>query len=190
MPLRSPKSESSSPMPARRTKISDVRYDNDIPLAPTVGEFVRGTDYTNVFWNCAHFRQCLWQDVRLHHSSMNRRSEFHETVFERCRFTGRHTHLGALFQSCTFKDCAFVGITFWDARLRDCVFQDCRIENMFFSGLEAPEGWRTRLERCDFSSCSFVDADFRLGIDTSSCSFPQGFDPHWLHPSSSGPTTP
>ena len=169
-------------MPAKRTKISDVRYDNDVMLAPTIGLRTARTDYTNVLWNSAHFRQCHWQDVRLHHSTLNRRSEAHETVFESCRFTGGHTHLSALFQSCTFKSCVFVGVTFWQARLRDCVFQDCRMEDMFFSGVEAPESMRTCLERCDFSSCSFVDADFRLGIDTSSCSFPAGFEPHWLHP--------
>jgi uncharacterized protein YjbI with pentapeptide repeats len=165
-------------MPTRRAKISDVRYDNDITLSPTVGEIVAGKDYNNVYWNCAHFRRSHWQDVRLHHSSLNRRSEVHETVFERCRFTGRHTNLGALFQSCTFKDCAFVGVTFWAPRLRGCVFQDCRIENMFFSGVEAPESMHTCFERCDFSSSTFEDTDFRLGIDTSSCSFPDCFDQH------------
>lgn len=175
-------------MPARRTKIADVRYDNDITLAPTVGETIAHTNYSNVYWNCAHFRQCHWKDVRLHHSTLNHRSEVYETVFESCKFTGGHTHLSALFQSCSFQDCVFDGVSFWRARLRDCVFRECRVENMFFSGPLAPE-WQTVLERCDFTSTSFVDTDFRLGIDTSSCIFDPEFEPHWLFPAVT-PTTP
>jgi hypothetical protein len=46
--------------------------DNDITFAPTVGADISHTDYSKVYWNCVHFRQCHWRDVRLHHSSLNK----------------------------------------------------------------------------------------------------------------------
>jgi hypothetical protein len=56
---------------------------------------------------------------------------------------------------------------------------------MILFGPEAERGGPTPtatiFNQCDFTDSTFLDTDFRLGIDVSSCTFPNGFDPHWLY---------
>jgi uncharacterized protein YjbI with pentapeptide repeats len=172
-------------MAPRLTKVTGQSIDNCARLAVTQDASTADTAFREVIWRCGQFRRSAWTDCRFHTTTFDRRSLFEECSFVRCRFEGGHTHLCGEFRRCRFVDCSFDSATFWGARLSECQFTSA-FENMIFFGSEAERGGPTPtatvLDRCDFTGSTFLDTDFRLGIDVSSCKFPNGYDPHWLYP--------
>src|SRR5688572_29501479 len=166
-------------MPRAFTKIGQGVIENR-QLVVTTGAVVGRTIYDGTIWDRAQFVDSRWDDCRFLHFHINPHSRFEHCVFSRCRFEKRDTNLSGHFLECRFEDCTFTNTTFWDARLTRCHFS-ARFTNVVFWGSEA-ESWETIIEECDFASSQFVDSDFRCGIDTSTCSFPKDYDPHWIYP--------
>lgn len=166
-------------MPPAFNKISQRRFEN--PHC----EIKRGchtdhTAFTNVFFERALYDDSKWTDCRFKFVTFDRASVFRRCVFDRCKFEGSHTHLSGRFEDCVFVDCTFKHGTFGEARFFKCMIK-ATFENMAFWGPES-EDWQTVLEHVDFRGSTFIDSDFRSGIDLSTCQLPPGFDPFWLFP--------
>jgi uncharacterized protein YjbI with pentapeptide repeats len=148
-------------------------------LLVTTGVTVSRTIYDGTTFHRARFAECRWDDCRFLHFHITPHSKLERCVFSRCRFDRRDTNLAGHFLECQFEDCTFTNTTFRHARFTGCRFSVSFTSVVFWGG-EAPEGWQTIVETSDFTASQFIDSDFRCGIDTSTCTFPKDYDPHWL----------
>ena len=167
-------------MPKAFTRVLQKRYENP-HFDVTSGQSIDRTIYESTVFDRARFADCRWDDCRFFHVHVNPHSKFERCIFSRCRFERRTTNLAAHFLECRFEDCTFASLRFAQARFTRCHFS-ARFTSVVFFGPEAPEGWETIVEECDFTASQFIDSDFRLGIDTSTCVFPKDYDPHWVYP--------
>jgi uncharacterized protein YjbI with pentapeptide repeats len=167
-------------MPRTFTRIGQEVIENR-QLLVTTGKIVSQTIYDGTTFDRARFTDCRWDDCRFLHFHINPHSKFERCVFTRCRFDRRDTNLAGHFLECGFEDCTFTNTKFCNARITRCQFS-ARFTSVVFWGGEAPEGWQTVVEESDFTASQFIDSDFRCGIDTSTCTFPKGYDPHWVCP--------
>ncbi len=162
------------------TKVGQEVIENR-QLVVTAGKTTIRTIYDGTTFSRPRFTDCRWEDCRFLHFHITSDSKFERCVFSRCKFDRRDTNLAGHFLDCRFEDCTFANTTFWRARFTRCRFS-ARFTSVVFWGAEAPEGWETVVEDTDFTASQFLDSDFRSGIDTSTCTFPKDFDPHWVYP--------
>jgi uncharacterized protein YjbI with pentapeptide repeats len=166
-------------MPRAFTRIGQGVIENRQLLVITGTTFSR-TIYDGTTFDRARFADCRWEDCRFLHFHINPHSKFERCIFSRCKFDRGDTNLSGDFLECRFEDCAFTNTTFQGSRFIRCHFA-ARFTNIVFWGADAPER-QTVVDGCDFTASQFTDSDFRSGIDTSTCTFPKGYDPYWVFP--------
>ena len=167
-------------MPRAFTKVGQQVVENR-QLLVTTGTTISRTIYDGTTFDRARFADCRWVDCRFLHFHINPHSKFERCVFSCCKFDRGDTNLAGDFLECRFEDCIFTNTTFQGARFIRCQFS-ARFTSVVFWGGDPPEDWQTVVDGCDFAASHFIDSDFRCGIDTSTCTFPKDYDPHWAYP--------
>lgn len=162
-------------MPRAFTRIGQEVIENRQLLVTTGATFSR-TIYDGTTFDRVRFADSRWEDCRFLHVHINPHSKFERCAFSQCRFDRRDTNLSGDFLDCRFEDCTFTNTTFMTARFIRCHFS-ARFTSVVFWGGDAPEGWETVVQACDFTASQFIDSDFRCGIDTNACTFPKDYDP-------------